>query len=127
MARNSELPPTEWAPALIKTLLTGRATEGMVEDLASIVSDLHPAATRVALRAFAEADLREILPRIDFPTLLLYGEEDVRPPRRVWEPLHSSIPSSKVHLVPEVGHVVDIEAAERFNAEVRGFLRSVSP
>ncbi|HEY3210324.1 MAG TPA: alpha/beta hydrolase [Actinomycetota bacterium] len=125
MVRNSELPPAEWTPALIKTLLTDRATEEMVEDLTSIMSEFHPAATRVALRAFAETDLREVLPRIDVPTLLLYGEEDVRAPRRVWEPLHSGIPGSKLVLVPEVGHMIDIEAAERFNAEVRSFLRSV--
>jgi pimeloyl-ACP methyl ester carboxylesterase len=126
MVRNSQLPPAEWAPALIKTLLTDRATEGMVEDLTSIVSDLHPAATRVALRAFAEADLRDVLPRINVPTLLLYGEEDVRAPRPVWEPLHTRVPGSKLVLVPGVGHMIDIEAAGRFNAEVRGFLRSVS-
>jgi pimeloyl-ACP methyl ester carboxylesterase len=125
MVRNSERPPPEWAPALIETLLTDRATEEMVEELTSVVSDHHPAATRVALRAFAEADLRDVLPRIGVPTLLLYGEEDVRAPRRVWEPLHSSISGSKLVLVPDVGHMIDIEAAERFNAEVRGFLRSV--
>jgi pimeloyl-ACP methyl ester carboxylesterase len=127
MVRNSELPPTEWASALVETLLTDRATKYMVEEVTTIVSDLHPVATRRALRAFAEADLREVLPRIDVPTLLLYGEEDVRAPRRVWEPMHSRIPASQIVLVPEVGHMIDIEAAERFNAEVRGFLRSVPP
>jgi pimeloyl-ACP methyl ester carboxylesterase len=126
MVRNSELPPAEWASALIKTLLTDGATEEMVQELTSIVADLHPAATRVALRAFAKADLRDVLPRIDVPTLLLYGEEDVRAPQRVWEPVHSGIRGSKLVLVPEVGHMIDIEATHRFNAEVRGFLRSVS-
>lgn len=123
--RNSELPPHEWVPALIQTLLTDRATGNMVEELTAIISEFHPAATRVAIRAFAEADLRDVLPDIDVPTLLLYGDKDVRAPKHVWEPLHSGIRRSKLVLIPEVGHMIDIEAAERFDTEVRAFLRAV--
>jgi len=125
MLRNSELPPDQWAPALIRTLVTEKATADMVDELTSIISELHPAATRVAMRAFAEADLRDVLPRIDVPTLLLCGEEDVRAPQSVWDPLHARIRGSKCVIIPAVGHVIDIEAAERFNAEVRAFLRVV--
>ncbi len=125
MLRNSELPPEQWAPALLQTLLTEKATADMVDELRLIIWEVHPAATRVATRAFAEADLRDVLPRIDVPTLLLYGEEDVRAPRHVWEPLHARIRGSNLVLIPEAGHMLDIEAAERFNAEVRAFLRVV--
>ena len=76
--RNSELLPHEWVPAWVRTLLTDRARGDMVDELTSIVSEFHPAAMRVAIRAFAEADLRDVLPDIDVPTLLLYGEEDVQ-------------------------------------------------
>lgn len=123
--RNSELPPHEWVPAVIRTLLTDRATADMVDELTSILSEFHPAAMRVAIRAFAEADLRDVLPHIDVPTLLLYGDEDVRAPKHVWEPLHSSIPGSKLVVISGVGHMIDIEAAERFDTEVRAFLRAV--
>jgi pimeloyl-ACP methyl ester carboxylesterase len=126
MLRNSELPPDQWAPALIETLVTKKATADMVDLLSSMITEFHPAATRVAMRAFAEADLRDVLPRIDVPTLLLCGEEDMRAPRHVWEALHSGIRGSKLVLIPGVGHVIDIEAAERFNAEVRAFLRTQS-
>lgn len=123
--RNSELPADQWVPAVIQTLLTDRATENMVDELTSILSEFHPAAMRVAIRAFAEADLRDALPHIDVPTLLLYGDQDVRAPKAVWEALHSGIPRSKLVLIPEVGHMIDIEAAERFDTEVRAFLRAV--
>jgi pimeloyl-ACP methyl ester carboxylesterase len=126
MLRNSELPPDQWAPALIETLVTKKATADMVDELSSMITEFHPAATRVAMRAFAEADLRDVLPRIDVPTLLLCGEEDMRAPRHVWEALHSGIRGSKLVLIPGVGHVIDIEAAERVNAEVRAFLRTQS-
>jgi pimeloyl-ACP methyl ester carboxylesterase len=125
MVRNSELPPDQWAPALIQTLLAHGAPAEMADELASIISEFHSAATRTALRAFAEADLRDVLPRIDVPTLLLCGEEDVRAPQDVWEPLHTRIRGSTLVLIPTVGHMVNIEAADRVNAEVRTFLRAV--
>jgi pimeloyl-ACP methyl ester carboxylesterase len=126
MLRNSELPPDRWAPALVATFFAKDAPSEIIREAVSIVSDLHPSATRVAMQAFAEADLRDVLPRIVVPTLLLCGEEDVRAPRSVWETLHSEIRGSKLVLIPGVGHVIDIEAAERFNTEVKTFLRAQS-
>jgi pimeloyl-ACP methyl ester carboxylesterase len=78
----------------------------------------------VAMQAFAEADLRDVLSRVSVPTLVLCSGEDVRAPRHVWEALHSGIIGSKLVLIPGVGHVIDIEAAERFNSEVKAFLRA---
>jgi pimeloyl-ACP methyl ester carboxylesterase len=124
MLRNTELPPERWAPALIRTLLSDGAAAAMADELASIVSDVHPAATRAAMRAFAEADLREVLPRIEVPTLVLCGEEDVRAPRDVWQPLHAAIPGAALALVSGAGHALDVEAGERVNAEIRAFLRA---
>ena len=97
----------------------------MVAELMLIASELHPAGTRVAMRAFAEADLCDVLPRIDVPTLLLYGERDVRAPKDVWGRLREGIRHSKLILIPDVGPMIDMEAADRFNAEVRDFLRDV--
>jgi pimeloyl-ACP methyl ester carboxylesterase len=122
--RNSELPADEWVPAVIDTLLTDGAPADMVDELTSILSEFHPAPMRIAIRAFAEADLREVLPNVAVPTLLLYGDKDVRAPKPVWEALHAGIPHSKLVLIPGVGHMIDIEAAERCERELRSFLRS---
>ena len=77
------------------------------------------------LAAFAGADLRALLPTITVPTLLLYGAADVRAPRPVAEALHAAIPNSELVLLPEVGHMGNLEAPEAFNAEMRRFLRAV--
>lgn len=66
-----------------------------------------------------------MLPTIDVPTLLIYGDKDVRAPVIVGEDLHARIPRSKLVVVPGVGHILNIEAAERFNAELRTFFRTV--
>ena len=64
----------------------------------------------------------DVLPEIDVPTLLLYGDADQRSPLAVAEDLHARIPGSTLVVIPGVGHQSNIEAAERFNAEVRSFL-----
>ena len=126
MLRVSELPTDQWAPAYVETFFSKNPPSAVVAEALSMVSDVHPAATRVAMRAFAEADLRDVLPLINVPTLLLSGEEDTRAPWEVWEALHAGIPGSRLVVIPGVGHVIDIEAGERVNAEVRAFLRAQS-
>ena len=123
MERNTHAPVEDWAPALIRTLAADDAPVEIIDELASIIAELHPAATRIALRAFAEADLRGVLPQVDIPTLMLYGERDQRAPRSVWEPLQSTIPGAELVLIPDVGHMANMEAPDRVNDEIRTFLR----
>jgi pimeloyl-ACP methyl ester carboxylesterase len=123
MERNTHAPAEDWAPALIRTLVADGTPGEITDELASIIAELHPAATRVALRAFAEADLRSVLPRVDVPTLMLYGERDERAPQSVWEPLQSTIPGAELVLIRNIGHMVDMEAPDRVNDEIRAFLR----
>jgi pimeloyl-ACP methyl ester carboxylesterase len=56
------------------------------------------------------------------PTLLLYGDEDVRAPTDVAHDLHAAIPTSRLVVMPGVGHMSSVEAPERFSSEVRAFL-----
>ena len=74
------------------------------------------------LKAMAEADLRDVLPHIRVPTLLVYGERDQRSPLSVAEELHARISTSELVILPGVGHVACAEAPEAFNDAVRAFL-----
>jgi pimeloyl-ACP methyl ester carboxylesterase len=84
-----------------------------------------PGGYRAMAHSMAEADLREVLPRIEVPTLLLYGELDQRSPLKVAKELNQRIPSSQLVVIEGVGHSVNVEAPEEFNAHVRTFIRSV--
>jgi pimeloyl-ACP methyl ester carboxylesterase len=119
-----EEPPERWVRDYIPTLLTERAPREMVEELVGLMAESRPAGIRAMILAMAEADLRDVLPRIQIPTLLLCGEEDVRSPVSVAEELHAQIPGSTLVVMPGVGHQSNVEAADRFNDEVRNFLRS---
>ncbi len=105
------------------TLFSESTPAETVAEFAINASGFHPAGLRAMAHSIAEADLRDVLPEIGVPTLLLYGENDARAPRRVADDIHAAIPSSKLVVLPGTGHVVNIEAWERFNAEVRAFLR----
>jgi pimeloyl-ACP methyl ester carboxylesterase len=60
---------------------------------------------------------------VDVPTLLLYGDRDVRAPLDIAHALHAAIAGSELITLPGVGHVSPVEAPELFNRELRRFLR----
>jgi len=126
MLRRIELPPEEFAREFLPSLLADSAPTELVEEVRAILLDFHPAGQRALLRAgFAEHDVRDVLGGIDVPTLLLYGDKDMRSTLTVADEMHASIPGSRLVIIPGVGHLIDIEAGDRFNAEVRTFLSSV--
>ena len=49
---------------------------------------------RTALTAMAHADLRDVLPSIAVPTLLVWGEHDARAPLYVAHQLEREIPGA---------------------------------
>lgn len=81
----------------------------------------HPVGFRAMARASAE-DLREVLTHIEVPTLLVYGDSDVRAPLPVAEDLHAAISGSTLVVLPGAGHLCNIEAPEEFSRAVRDFL-----
>lgn len=93
---------------------------------AEIMSSFHPLGMKTMVRALATADLREVLPHIEVPTLLIYGARDARSPVRIGEDLNARIPGSRFVVIPEAGHVVNFDAPARFNAEVRTYLSSIA-
>jgi pimeloyl-ACP methyl ester carboxylesterase len=123
--RMAEQPIGEWADELLATFFAEQVPREVVEEAREILADLHPEGTRELLLAFAHADLRDVLPTISVPTLLLYGDQDRRAPLPVATELQARIPGSRLELMPGVGHACNVEAPDRFNEEVRGFLADV--
>jgi pimeloyl-ACP methyl ester carboxylesterase len=64
-----------------------------------------------------------VLPHIDVPKLLVYGDQDVRAPLTVARDLRAAISGSRLVVLPDAGHVCNVEAPDEFNAAVRDFLR----
>jgi pimeloyl-ACP methyl ester carboxylesterase len=121
----AERPRDEFIRDFNETLFTESVPAELIEEVSAIVADYHPAGLCAMSNAFADADLREMLPAIDIPTLLIYGDADKRSPLPVGEALHAQIPGSRFVVISGPGHMVNMEAPERFNDEVRSFLRGI--
>jgi pimeloyl-ACP methyl ester carboxylesterase len=119
-------PPDDWLPKYVPGMLTESAPPEMAEQTLALMSGIHPRASLTMLSAMANADLRGILPNIDVPTLVLHCELDARSPLAVGKALHAKIPASQLIVLPGVGHLSNIEAADAFNFEVKTFLRSLN-
>jgi pimeloyl-ACP methyl ester carboxylesterase len=117
--------PQTLARSFLATLLTDSAPAELADELLAILVDLHPAGALAQAHAMAEADLRDVLPDIAVPTLLLYGEQDVRSPRAVAGELAAQIPDAELVLIPGAGHMLNMEAADRVNAELLRFLGAI--
>jgi pimeloyl-ACP methyl ester carboxylesterase len=92
-----------------------------VDDFRASMQAFHPRGFRAMARASAE-DVRDVLPRVDVPTLLVYGDRDVRAPLTVAKNLQAAISGSKLVVLPDAGHLCNVEAPDEFNAAVRDFL-----
>jgi pimeloyl-ACP methyl ester carboxylesterase len=120
--RDAERPPDEVVADFSTTLFDESVPAEIVDEALAVMRDFHPSGLRAMAIAFADSDLRDVLPRIDVPTLLLYGGADRRSPPSLGEDLHAEIPGSRFVVIPGLGHMVNLEAPERFNEEVRSFL-----
>jgi pimeloyl-ACP methyl ester carboxylesterase len=116
------LPSGEVARSFASSLFTHHVPNEIVEEAVGIMAGFRRSGAEPMLRAMAEADLRDVLPTIDVPTLLLYGEEDERSPTAVAHGLLEAIPGSTLVTLPAAGHQSNLEAPEPFNDAVREFL-----
>jgi len=73
-----------------------------------------------------EADQRDLLPDISVPTLLVWGELDVRSPLHVARQFEEGIPNNELVVIPECGHLSNLERPGPFNEAVREFCKRPS-
>jgi pimeloyl-ACP methyl ester carboxylesterase len=116
-------PPGEWMDAYLPGFFATDVPQEVLDLTREVMLDVRPAGSVPMLNAFADADLRPVLPTVTVPTLVLHPELDVRAPRYVAEALAAGIPGAELVVLPGVGHVCNLEAPHAFDAAVRTFLR----
>ncbi|MFE2559250.1 alpha/beta fold hydrolase [Streptomyces sp. NPDC059352] len=116
--------PRERFDPTLPGLFAGDPPAAFVPLLDTMAADVRPETMGAELFMMAEADERDLLPAITVPTLLLWGELDVRSPLGVAYAFEDAIPNTELVVLPGVGHVSNLEAPERFNHTVREFCRA---
>ncbi len=107
-------------------LFAGGPPAEFVPLLEAIASDLRPESLRTQVEVMAEADQRDLLPRITVPTLLIWGELDARSSRSVANQFRRTIPDTTLVVIPGAGHACQLERPEQFNRALREFCRAHS-
>lgn len=105
-------------------LFAGDPPAEFVPVMEAMAADVRPASMRTALLVMADADLRDLLPHITVPTLLVWGALDARSPLSVARRLEAAIPHSRLVVIPGAGHVSNLEQPDLFNAAIREFCAS---
>ena len=113
--------PEAFVGALLPTMFSRTMPRETVDDFRASMRAFHPRGFRAMARAAAE-DVRDVLAHVDVPTLLVYGDRDVRAPLTVAEDLRSAISGSRLVVLSDAGHLCNIEAPDEFNFAVRDFL-----
>jgi pimeloyl-ACP methyl ester carboxylesterase len=116
-------PDEEFDPRL-PGLFAGDPPAEFVPLLDEIASDVRRQTLKTQLYVIPQADQRDLLDRIAVPTLLIWGELDVRSPLEVARQFEQAIPDTKLVVLPGAGHVTNLERPEEFNEAVREFCRS---
>jgi non-heme chloroperoxidase len=92
---------------------------------ASIAAFASPKGTLDCTTAFSTTDFRDDLKAFTIPTLVIHGDSDAIVPFEVsGQRTAEAIPNSKLVLVQEAPHGLNVTHAETFNAELLAFLRS---
>lgn len=106
---------------------TTRETKAaLVQKIAELSSDHNPQALANLLRALRDRpDATPHLAKIKVPTLVLVGHEDTVAPPTAARTLAKQIPNAQLHLIPQAGHLSNLERPQEFNRLMLAFLREI--
>lgn len=114
--------PKDIAPVVARTLIGPRATEAHFQRLVESMSMLHKDSYVKAIEASTLYDRSTSLPGIAVPVLLVFGGADSLAMPAVGERMAAEIPGARLVVLPDAGHLVNIEFPEAFNETVLAFL-----
>ena len=96
----------------------------VVEKIRRTIESTDPLALSGTLLALASrTDTTAGLAKIQVPTLILVGEEDVITPPSHSRSMHEKIAGSKMAVIPKAGHVSNLENPEEFNRHFLKFIK----
>lgn len=126
----AEKGPAALADAMLPKLLgesSVKAQPGLQHAVRAAIAVNGADAIISALRAMREReDHSSRLPHIACPTLVMCGAEDVLTPPKDSEAMAKAIPRARLVILPDTGHLANLEAPEAFNKELRRFLEEVN-
>jgi len=120
-----------WAVAALPHKFKGMFFSDQVtpEALAVAREDVRRCSLEAVLGDFSACrkfDFRGRLKRLNLPTLILCGGDDLITPARHSRRLHEDIAGSVLVTIEKAGHMLPLESPQQVNAAIRDFIRRVS-
>jgi pimeloyl-ACP methyl ester carboxylesterase len=115
-------PQSQFCEDMVRAIVAPDVPEAAIEASLTAMGRASRAGLDLTTRLIARHDALELLPRIGCPTLVMAGEHDREtPPEYAWE-IARRIPGANLTIIPNAGHISNLEAPEAVSARLRVFL-----
>lgn len=115
-------PQAQFCEDMVRAIVAPDAPEAAVEAAMAAMGRASRAGLDLTTRLIARHDALELLPHIGCPTLVMAGEHDREtPPAYAWE-IARRIQGANLTIIPNAGHISNLEAPEAVSARLRVFL-----
>jgi 3-oxoadipate enol-lactonase len=115
--------PKDIAVPVAKTLVSPRAQPEAFDKLVDSMTRLHKESYIKSIEATAYTDNHDRLGEIRVPTHVVCGADDRLTTPEMAREIAGLIPGAELTIVPDAGHLVNIEQPAAFNTAAIGFLR----
>jgi pimeloyl-ACP methyl ester carboxylesterase len=103
-------------------MIGGRASRQLMSEYFAHLGTLDPLLAYRMVRAMGDHTARDLLPRIDVPTLVLAGGRDVMTPPQLAERMADAIPGARLELLGHGSHTLPIDDPELVDDLVAEFV-----
>ena len=118
--------PKDIAVPVAKTLMGPNASKDAFEQLVDSMSRLHKESYIKSIEATVMSDNMAALGDIKAPTHVVVGGADKLTTPEMAQGLVVQIPGAKLTVIPDAGHLVNIEKPREFNDVVISFIRAIA-
>lgn len=99
-----------------------KANQALLPKMAQKYDEIDFTSVGELMAAFSRLDFTAQLKKIQAPTLVVVGEEDMLKPRKYSEIIAREIPGAEFLVIPHAAHAVCLEKPSEFNSALLGFI-----
>jgi 3-oxoadipate enol-lactonase len=106
------------------TLVFRSENPATVEKMAATLRETDPEGYAGCCAAIRDMDLRDRLPSMKAPTLVVSGAEDPATPPEHGRLIRDAIPGARFELVPDAAHIANVERPEKITSLILNHLEA---
>lgn len=116
--------PKDIAPIVASTLIGDINNKSAYEQLVNSMELLHKKSYLKTIETSMRTEHRHVFEKIDVPTFIMVGELDTLTPPSMSKEIMKEIKNSRLSIIPNAGHLSNIENPKVFNQKLLEFLDS---